>query len=52
MARNKIQFRRGLSLTEFLNYYGTEGGVVTPFFDGGGPTASSAQPVDRVRSVN
>ena len=45
MARNPVQFQKGISLNEFLSLYGTEEQCSTPCTTGDGPTASCARTV-------
>ena len=39
MARNPVQFQKGISLNEFLSLYGTEQQCFDALSDGAGPTA-------------
>jgi hypothetical protein len=43
MARNKVQFQRGLSDVEFGRLYGTEDNAARRFSPGVGPKASSVR---------
>ena len=45
MARNPVQFQKGISLNEFLSLYGTEQQCFDACTDGDGPTASCARTV-------
>ena len=45
MARNPVQFQKGISLNEFLSLYGTEQQCFDALYHGDGPTASCARTV-------
>ena len=45
MARNKVQFQKGVSLNDFIKQYGTEAQCFDALYACGGPKDSSVRPV-------
>jgi len=52
MARNKVQFQKGMSLTEFLQHYGTEDQCFDALISGAGQMGFNVQAVDMIKAVN
>ena len=52
MARNPVQFQKGISLSEFLALYATEDQCFDACIGGGGPMAFSALTVAMTAPAN
>ena len=52
MARNPVQFQKGISLNAFLSLYGTKTNALTPCINGDGPMGLCARTVATTDAAN